>query len=80
MTAGDSGFQAEAMLHVHGAIGRQLSAKPDVWPNVSDAAAHYIYFYAQKKRQALQRAFLISVGLDYKTFLESKKLSRHPIL
>jgi len=73
MTAGDSGFQSEAMLYVRAAIWAQIHASPTVWPTVRDAVGHYIDFYNQKKLREAEAKFLLPFDLDRKSFRTEQK-------
>ena len=73
MTAGDSGFQSEAIWYVRSEIWKQIHAKPTVFPNVKDAVGHYIDFYNQKKLREAEVKFLLPFGLDQKSFLKKQK-------
>lgn len=73
MTAGDSGFQSEAIAYVRSAIWKQINAKPAVWPNVRDAVDHYIRYYNWRKNRDAEQKFLLPLGLDRQSFLAKQK-------
>jgi hypothetical protein len=73
MTAGDSGFQSEAMAYVRSSIWKQIHAKPDVWPSVRQAVDHYIRFYNWRKNKEAEQKFLLPFGLDQQSFLAKQK-------
>jgi hypothetical protein len=73
MTAGDSGFQSEAIAYVRSAIWKQINAKPAVWPNVRDAVDHYIRYYNWRKNRDAEQKFLLPFGLDRQSFLAKQK-------
>src|SRR5258708_7120640 len=68
MTAGDAGFQADAVSHVFAEVKKLVTNDPSNWVMVKTVAQLYAEYYNRTKMERARAAVLTPFGLNEQSF------------